>query len=223
MAKASKKDINLYTLLVSPKKHTVKTGLIFGVIGIAAVVVMGGAFAGLKVYAGSQEKKVQSLEEKTKDPVLLEKLSRVQEISDQIGVLRTAGDVYKEVHLQRIQSQGYRDDFTTDLVEKLESCEDGFMYNQPTHLAEITGLSYSAKTLYITAQSEESKYISVFVDRLKGLGLFESLSYSGYTLQEENGYVYTVNAVFHPREYEIPTEPTTEASTEAASEEGEVS
>ncbi len=214
MAKTSKKDINLYNLIASPKSHTVKTGLIFGVIGITAVVIMGGTFAGLKVYANSQEKRVEILAEKTKDPVLLEKLSRVQEISDQISVLRTAGDVYKEVHLQRIQSQGYRDDFTIDFVSKLESCEEGVVYNRQTHLAEITDLSYSNKTLYITAESSDSKYVSIFVDNLNSTGLFSDLSYGGYTRQDGTGYVYTVNATFYPREYELPTE--------VASEEGAV-
>lgn len=225
MAKASKKDINLYTLVVGPKKHTVKTGLIIGIIGVAALVIMGGTFAGLRVYANIQEAKVAELEEKTNDPVLKEKLEHVNEVMEQISILRAAGDVYKEVRLDIMQSEAYCDDFTLDLVDKLRSCEKGMVMNEEVIYAEITALAYSGDVLQITAESTDSRNISRFVDRLNDLGLFASISYDGYSFQEEVGYVYTVNAVFYEHVYEMPeetTEKSTEASTEAA-EEGTVS
>lgn len=222
MAKASKKDINLYTLIVGPKKHTVKTGLILGIVGIAALLIMGGTFAGLRVYANAQENKVAELQEKTNDPVLREKLAHVNEVMKQISVLRAAGDVYKEVRLDIIQSQSYRDDFTPDLVDKIRNCEYRSINSEDVQIAEVTALAYTDNVLQITAHSDDSKYVSMFVDQIKSLGLFESIFYDGYVLQEEVGYVYTVNAVFYKRVYELPAEESTEAVTEAASEEGTV-
>ncbi len=225
MAKASKKDINLYTLIAGPKQHNVKTGLIVGIIGVAALVIMGGTFAGLRVYANIQEDKAAELQEKTNDPVLKEKLQHVNEVMEQISVLRAAGNVYKDVHLDILQSAAYPDNFTLDLVDKLIGCETDFIYNENVTLAEITALAYAEDVLQITAVSDDSRNISRFVDRLNTLGLFKSIYYDGYAFQEEVGYVYTVNAQFHDRVYELPeeTEEAKETATEAAEEEGKVS
>ena len=42
MAKIPKKDMNLYPLVVAPKKNTVKKGALFAVAGAAAVVLLVG-------------------------------------------------------------------------------------------------------------------------------------------------------------------------------------
>lgn len=224
MAKVSKKDINLYALIAGPSKRTVKTGLIFGVIGIAALVLMGGLYTGLKIYANTRYDNVTELEEKTSDPVLVEKLNSVNELMNQIAVLRSSGDVYKSVRLQIIQSQAYRDNFTPDLIETLRSCEYMAASGEIVQLATIKGLSYDGSVLSISAESADSRSISDFVDRLKDLDLFSEVSYSGYSLATETGYGYTVEAVFQPRVYELTSEPAEgeEQNTEGTSEEAEV-
>ncbi|MGN0584331.1 MAG: hypothetical protein ACI4JD_02645 [Ruminococcus sp.] len=224
MAKVSKKDINLYALIAGPSKRTVKTGLIFGVIGIAALVLMGGAYTGLKIYANTRHDNVTELEEKTSDPVLVEKLNSVNELMNQIAVLRSSGDVYKSVRLQIIQSQAYRDDFTPDLIETLRSCEYMAASGEIVQLATIKGLSYDGSVLYISAESADSRRISDFVDRLKALDLFSEVSYNGYSLATETGYGYTVEAVFQSHEYELTSEPAEgeEQTGEGTSEEAEV-
>ena len=40
MAKLPKKDINLYPLVVAPKKNTMKKGALFGILGTVAVLLM---------------------------------------------------------------------------------------------------------------------------------------------------------------------------------------
>ena len=75
--KTPEKDINLYLLVAGPKKSTMKKGLLFTVLGIAAVVLMAVGFTSLKVYQSTQEKLVAELEEKTQDPALLEKIEHV--------------------------------------------------------------------------------------------------------------------------------------------------
>ena len=46
MAKLPKKDINLYPLVVAPKKNTMKKGALFGILGTVAVLLLGGCAAG---------------------------------------------------------------------------------------------------------------------------------------------------------------------------------
>ena len=40
MAKLPKKDINLYPLVVAPKKNTMKKGALFGILGTVAVLLL---------------------------------------------------------------------------------------------------------------------------------------------------------------------------------------
>ena len=44
MGKTPKKDINLYPLVVAPKKNTMKKGALYVVLGAAAVVLLAGGF-----------------------------------------------------------------------------------------------------------------------------------------------------------------------------------
>lgn len=218
MAKVAKKDINLYALVAGPSKRTVKTGLIAAIAGAAALVLMGGAFAGLKIYAGSQENAVEVLQQKTQDPVLIEKLNSVSELMKQINTLRSSGDVYKQVRLDIIQSQSYCDDFTPEFIETLRTSETIVSAGSIIQLAEITGLSFDGSVLHITATSTDNRNVSNFIDRLNSLGLFSQISYGGYSLATENGYTFTVDAVFYPHEYEMPSEneEETQSGTNAA-------
>ena len=50
MAKLPKKDINLYPLVVAPKKNTMKKGALFGILGTVAVLLLGGSYAGARIY-----------------------------------------------------------------------------------------------------------------------------------------------------------------------------
>ena len=50
MAKLPKKDINLYPLVVAPKKNTMKKGVLFGILGTVAVLLLGGSYAGARIY-----------------------------------------------------------------------------------------------------------------------------------------------------------------------------
>lgn len=43
MAKLPKKDINLYPLVVAPKKNTMKKGALFGILGTVAVMPVHGS------------------------------------------------------------------------------------------------------------------------------------------------------------------------------------
>ena len=55
MAKLPKKDINLYPLVVAPKKNTMKKGALFGILGTVAVLLLGGSYAGARIYVHTQE------------------------------------------------------------------------------------------------------------------------------------------------------------------------
>lgn len=216
MAKTSKKDINLYALVAGNQKRTVKTGLIAAIAGVAVLVLMGGAFAGLKVYAKSQENAVHVLQQKTEDPVLKEKLSKVNELMQQINTLRSSGDVYKQVRLDIIYSQAYCDDFSDDFIETIKSSETVVSAGNIIRLATITGLSYDGTTLHISAVSADNRDISNFIDRLNSLGLFSQISYGGYSLATESGYSFTVDAQFYPHEYELPSENEEDAQSDGS-------
>lgn len=206
--KMPRKDINLYTLVVGPKKSTMKKGVLFAVIGILAVVLLGGGFAAAKVYAVTQEKIASELEAKTNDPALQEKLQHVNDLAQDIATMRTAGNAYSTIRTEiEFGARSNCDDFTLDLVEQLVSCEDYSVGETTREIATITGLSFDGQTLQITAQSVDSRNVSFFVSNLVHLGIFSDVSYDSYTLSETS-YTYVVNAVFTAHDY---TEETTEA------------
>lgn len=216
MAKAVKKDINLYALVAGPSKRTVRTGLIAILAGAAALVLMVTGFIGIKIYANTQSNAVAVLQQKTQDPVLKEKLSKVNELMEQIDTLRRSGDVYKQVRLDIIYSQSYCDDFSDEFIETIKSSETIVAAGSVVRLATITGLSYDGTTLHITATSTDNRNISNFIDRLGSLDLFSQIDYGGYSLATENGYSFTVDAVFCTHEYELPSEDETQSETNAA-------
>ncbi len=208
MAKTPKKDINLYTLVIGPKKSGTKKGVIYALIGIAAVVVLGGSFAGVKFYAVAQEHAAALLEEKANDTDLLQKIANANEVASDISTMRTAGNVYKEVRTQIDGSQFYDDQFTSTLISQLKSCEVYTITEENDRIATITGLAYDGTALQISASSADSQYVSLFVTNLNRLGLFSSITYSGYDLKEDT-YTYTVTAVFQTTEEattEVPVE-----------------
>lgn len=73
MAKIPKKDMNLYPLVVAPKKNTVKKGALFAVAGAAAVVLLVGGYVGARVYVHTQENLVAEMQEKANDAELMER------------------------------------------------------------------------------------------------------------------------------------------------------
>lgn len=200
MAKIPKKDINLYPLVVAPKKNTMKKGALYGVLGVAAVLLLVGGYVGTSIYVHTQEKLVTEMEAKANDTALLEKIQNANAVAADIGILRTAGNAYDEVRVTIDGSQTYCDNFSDELVQQLLSCQDTI---SPTagelQIAEITGLSYDGTVLSITADSTDSQYVSTFVANLNRLGLFSSLTYDGYSLSD-GVYTYTVNASFKPAE-----------------------
>lgn len=221
MAKIPKKDINLYPLVVAPKKNTMKKGVLYGILGAAAVLLLGGGYAGAKIYVHTQEKLVTEMEAKANDSALLEKIQNANAVAADIGILRTAGNAYSEVRVTIDGSQTYCDNFSDELIQQLLSCQDTI---SPTagelQIAEITGLSYDGTTLSIAADSADSQYVSTFVANLTRLGLFSSITYDGYSLAD-GAYTYTVNAVFKPAETTATDEngnpvETTTTETEAA-------
>lgn len=218
MAKVPKKDINLYSLVVAPKKNTAKKGVMFGALGIAAVVLMGGSYAAVRVYVKVQEDQVEELQEKANDPELLEKIAHANAVAEDINLVRTAGNAYSTIRLSIDSSRFYNDDFTEELIQQLISCETRTMpNNEQEQIATITALAYDGSTLSITANSPDSQYVSAFVTNLTHLNLFSDISYSGYALSNEV-YTYTVNAVFVTHVYETtdaegnPVETTTEVA-----------
>ena len=97
MAKLPKKDINLYPLVVAPKKNTMKKGVLFGILGTVAVLLLGGSYAGARIYVHTQENLVSEMETKANDTALMEKINNANAVANDISTLRTAGDVYTEV------------------------------------------------------------------------------------------------------------------------------
>ena len=97
MAKLPKKDINLYPLVVAPKKNTMKKGALFGILGTVAVLLLGGGYAGARIYVHTQENLVSEMETKANDTALMEKINNANAVANDISTLRTAGDVYTEV------------------------------------------------------------------------------------------------------------------------------
>lgn len=211
MAKTPKKDINLYTLVVAPKAKTVKKGALITVIGIVAVLLLGGSYAGVKIYVHTQDKIVAALQEKANDTELMEKIANANAVAADIGTLRTAGNAYAEVRKEIDHSRSYCDDFSDDLTEKLLSCETYSTAQEDITVATITGLSYDGVVLSITANSTNSTYVSFFVTNLTRLGIFSDISYSGYVLSDTE-YTYTISAVFVEHVYEETTEPATEVA-----------
>ena len=124
MAKIPKKDMNLYPLVVAPKKNTVKKGALFAVAGAAAVVLLVGGYVGARVYVHTQENLVAEMQEKANDAELMEKINNANAVAADINTLRTAGNAYSEIRVKIDGSQEYCDNFSDDLVEKLVSCED---------------------------------------------------------------------------------------------------
>ena len=203
MGKTPKKDINLYPLVVAPKKNTMKKGALYVVLGAAAVVLLAGGFVGTKIY-----KLVTEMEQKADDSDLREKIKNADAVAADIAVERTAGNAYTELRKQIDSSWYYNDDFTTDLVDQLKSCETA----QNETIASITGLSFDGTVLHITAESISSQSVSAFVKNLRNLDAFSNVSYSGYTLTD-GVYTYEVLATFVEHVYtETPTDVTTEVT-----------
>ena len=205
MAKIPKKDMNLYPLVVAPKKNTVKKGALFAVAGAAAVVLLVGGYVGARVYVHTQENLVAEMQEKANDAELMEKINN-------------AGNAYSEIRVKIDGSQEYCDNFSDDLVEKLVSCEDTVSPSKgATKVAKITGLSYDGSVFSIDAYSTDSQYVSTFVANLTRLGLFSTVTYDGYTFSEGT-YTYTISAVFKSAETTVtdadgnPVETTTEVA-----------
>lgn len=210
--KTPRKDINLYTLVVGQKKSTVKKGVLFAVLGVAAAVLLGGSYGAIRVYAGTQKKHLEEMRAKTEDTALLEKIAHVNELTQDIGIMRNAGNVYDTVQLEITQdARSACDNFTEDLVEQLVSCEEMSFAGERVRIAEITGLSYDGMVLSISASSENSRYISFFNNNLSKLGIFSEVKYSDYAFTETS-YTYTINATFVEHTYE--TEESTEEATE---------
>lgn len=205
MAKTPKKDINLYTLVIGPKKSTMKKGVLFAVIGIVSVVLLSGSYVGVRFYVKMQEKVVSELEEKANDSELLAKIQNANAVAADIGTMRTAGQAYAQVRTEIDSSQRYCDDFSPDLIQKLTSCEYYSLLGERVRIAAITNISYDGTVMEITATSPDSHYISYFVDSLNRLKLFSDISYTGYTLSGEE-YTFTINAVFQEHVYETTEE-----------------
>lgn len=200
MAKLPKKDINLYPLVVAPKKNTMKKGALFGILGTVAVLLLGSSYAGARIYVHTQENLVSEMEAKANDTTLMEKINNANAVANDISTLRTAGDVYTEVRTTIDGTQEICDNFSEDLVQKLVGCEKTVSPSRgEIQVAEITGLSYDGSTLSIAASSTNSQYVSTFVTNLTRLDLFSSITYDGYSLSD-SVYTYTVNAVFKPAE-----------------------
>lgn len=208
MGKTPKKDINLYPLVVAPKKNTMKKGALYVVLGAAAVVLLAGGFVGTKIYKDTQSKLVTEMKQKADDSDLREKIKNADAVAADIAVERTAGNAYTELRKQIDSSWYYNDDFTTDLVDQLKSCETA----QNETIASITGLSFDGTVLHITAESISSQSVSAFVKNLRNLDAFSDVSYSGYTLTD-GVYTYEVLATFVEHVYtETPTDVTTEVT-----------
>lgn len=224
MAKISKKDINFYSQLASPTTTKIKTGAIVGVAAIVMVVLMIGGYVGLKVYNTSITKQIDDLQVKMEDQVLAEKISKANDVASEISILRTAGDAYSQVRTEINENQRYVDDFSDTLNEQLLSCENYTSNGKTTRVATIEGYSYDDEILTITATSTDSACVSFFVSNINKLGLFESVTYSGYEVEEdeESGtsvYNYTVDAVFLTHDYtETEEETTADGSTETTEE-----
>lgn len=172
MAKLPKKDINLYPLVVAPKKNTMKKGVLFGILGTVAVL-LGGSYAGARIYVHTQENLVSEMETKANDTALMEKINNANAVANDISTLRTAGDVYTEVRATIDGTQEICDNFSEDLVQKLVGCEKTVSPDRgEIQVAEITGLSYDGSTLSIAASSTDSQYVSTFVTNLTRLDLF---------------------------------------------------
>lgn len=193
MAKIPKKDMNLYPLVVAPKKNTVKKGALFAVAGAAAVVLLVGGYVGARVYVHTQENLVAEMQEKANDAELMEKINNANAVAADINTLRTAGNAYSEIRVKIDGSQEYCDNFSDDLVEKLVSCEDTVSPSKgATKVAKITGLSYDGS-------------------------VFSTVTYDGYTFSEGT-YTYTISAVFKSAETTVtdadgnPVETTTEVA-----------
>lgn len=185
MAKIPKKDMNLYPLVVAPKKNTVKKGALFAVAGAAAVVLLVGGYVGARVYVHTQENLVAEMQEKANDAELMEKINNANAVAADINTLRTAGNAYSEIRVKIDGSQEYCDNFSDDLVEKLVSCEDTVSPSKgATKVAKITGLSYDGSVFSIDAYSTDSQYVSTFVANLTRLGLFSTVTYDGYTFRK---------------------------------------
>ena len=190
MAKIPKKDMNLYPLVVAPKKNTVKKGALFAVAGAAAVVLLVGGYVGARVYVHTQENLVAEMQEKANDAELMEKINNANAVAADINTLRTAGNAYSEIRVKIDGSQEYCDNFSDDLVEKLVSCEDT-----------------------VSPSKGATKVRSV----LTRLGLFSTVTYDGYTFSEGT-YTYTISAVFKSAETTVtdadgnPVETTTEVA-----------
>ena len=206
MAKIPKKDLNLYPLVVAPKKKTVKKGALFAVAGAAAVVLLVGGYVGARVYVHTHENLVAEMQEKANDAELMEKINNANAVAADINTLRTAGNAYSEIRVKIDGSQEYCDNFSDDLVEKLVSCEDTVSPSKgATKVAKITGLSY------------DGSVVSTFVANLTRLGLFSTVTYDGYTFSEGT-YTYTISAVFKSAETTVtdadgnPVETTTEVA-----------
>ena len=216
MAKTPKKDLNLYALVAGPKKSTVvKKGALFTVLGIVAVVALGGSYAGIKIYSHTLDNSVEDWEEKANDTELQEKIANANAVAAEISVLRTASGAYESVRLEIDSSVQYTSSFTQELVERILSCETYVLSGENSQVAVVTALSYDNETLSITAGSTNSRYASFFVQNLTKLGIFDSVNYTGYT-SSEGVYTYTVTVTFP--EYEATDETTEETIEEGASQ-----
>ena len=87
MAKLPKKDINLYPLVVAPKKNTMKKGALFGILGTVAVLLLGGGYAGARIYVHTQENLVSEMETKANDTALMEKINNANAVANDISTL----------------------------------------------------------------------------------------------------------------------------------------
>ncbi len=182
--------------MAGPKKSTqIKRGVLFSVLGIAAVVILGGTYGGIQVYSHVLSNSAEEWQAKANDEELLAKIADANEIASEIAVLRTAAGAYESVRIEIDSSEQYSQNFTRDLVDQLISCETRVLSGEKTQVALVTALSYDGTTLSISAESSSSQYASFFVQSVSNLDIFDRVSYAGYT--SNNGvYTYTVTATF---------------------------
>lgn len=209
MAKKQKlptKDINFYTIVAGPTTATkAQNNAIWFIIGAGVLVVMIGVFAGVKIYSASIENDLEDAQAELDDPETQEKLSQMSQLQSEVNIMQKAADAYEETRDIIDSAEWYTENITDEFITQLLSCQEGTSYGAPIQVAMITNIEYSDSesndetigVLEISAQSSNSRYASFFSENLIDLGIFDDVTYSGYSYDSSDDvYEYTIECTF---------------------------
>lgn len=179
------KDINLVEQ--AKKKVKKKTAPVkwkrYAVWPLIFLLVFGGVFGFVTFRNRQKTKEIEELETYINDPDNIATNEAAQELETKLGRIST--------QLRQIQTVGENIDsyplMNSSVVSKLEQ------YARAKNVSlEVESYDASEGTLGVDAEAADVTQINHFIDSLEDSGLFDDITYTGYTIDEET-QIYTIH------------------------------